>query len=88
MAASTGLVLTAGAITVTNRVVFNGQQFDWRVPIATGLAAALFAGAEQVTGPGLPRAVALLAVLTITLGRVDPAVPAPAESALRWFNER
>jgi hypothetical protein len=32
--------------------------------------------------------VAYLALVTITFARVDPDVPSPAESALRWFNER
>lgn len=85
MAASTGIVLAIGGITLTNRVIFNGQPFEWRVPIATGVAAALLALAETVIGPELPRAVALVALVTVSLARVDPTVPSPAESAVKWF---
>lgn len=87
MAASTGPILAVGTLTLANRVVFNSRPMDWRIPIATALAAALFAGAERAVGPVAVRA-AYLALVTTVFVRVDPAVPAPAESALRWFNER
>ncbi|MFJ6530888.1 hypothetical protein ACIQMZ_37280 [Streptomyces longwoodensis] len=87
MAASTGPVLAIGGITLANRVVFNDRPMDWRVPVATAIAAVLFAGAERAVGrPAV--AVAYLALITSVLARVDPSVPSPAESALRWFNER
>ena len=87
MAASTGIVLATGGIVLANRVVFNDQPMDWRIPIATGIAAASFALLETMIGSDLPRAVAMLALVTVTLSRVDPAVPAPAESALKWYRE-
>lgn len=87
MAASTGPILAVGAITVANRVVFNDQPMDWKVPIATAMAGALFAGAERAVGRAAV-GVAYLALITVMFARVDPAVPSPAESALRWFNER
>lgn len=87
MAASTGPILAVGALTVANRTVFNGQPMDWRVPIGTAIAAVLFAGAERAVGQTAVR-LAYLALITTVFVRVDPAVPAPAESALRWFNER
>ncbi|WP_298561378.1 hypothetical protein [Streptomyces luteogriseus] len=87
MAESTGPILAIGAITVTNRTVFNDEAMDWKVPVATALAAVLFAGAERAVGRGAV-AVAYLALVTVVLARVDPKVPSPAESALRWFNER
>jgi len=87
MAASTGPVLAIGALTVANRVVFNDQAMEWKVPIATAMAAVLFAGAEQAVGRTAVY-VAYLALVTAVLARVDPDVPSPAESALRWFNER
>jgi hypothetical protein len=87
MAASTGPILAVGVITLANRSVFNDQPVDWKVPIATAMAAVLFAGAERAVGrPAV--GVAYLALVTVVLARVDPAVPSPAESALRWFNER
>lgn len=87
MADSTGPVLAIGALTLANRVVFNDEPMDWRVPIATTLAALLFAGAERAVGRGAVT-VAYLALITTVFARVDPKVPSPAESALRWFNER
>lgn len=88
MASSTGVVLAAGGITVANRVVFNGKPWEWRVPIATGLSAVLFSLAETMLGPELPRAVALVALVTVVLSRIDPTVPSPAESALKWINQK
>jgi len=43
MSATTGPVLALGGITIANRVVFNDQPMDWRIPIATALAAGMFA---------------------------------------------
>lgn len=87
MAASTAPVLAVGGITVLNRTVFNGKEMDWRIPIATGIAAGMFALAEKAVGRGAVY-VAYLALAAVVLGRVDPSVPSPAESALKWFNAR
>lgn len=87
MAASTGPVLAIGAITIANRTLFNDKPMDWKVPIATAITAILFAGAERAIGSGAVK-VAYLALITVVLARVDPSVPSPAESALRWFNQR
>jgi hypothetical protein len=87
IAASTGPILAVGGITLANRVVFNGQPMDWKVPIGTTIAALLFAGAERAVGRTAVN-LAYLALITVVLVRVDPKVPSPAESALRWFNER
>lgn len=87
MAASTGPVLAIGTLTLANRVVFNDAPMDWKVPIGTAIAAVLFAGAEQAVGQAAVR-LAYLALITVVFVRVDPKVPSPAESALRWFNER
>jgi len=87
MAASTGPVLAIGAITLANRVVFNDEEMDWKIPIATGIAAVLFAGAERALGDMAVK-FAYLAMVTVVFVRVDPKVPSPAESALDWFNER
>jgi hypothetical protein len=87
MARSTGPVLAIGAITILNRTVFNDQPMDWRIPIATGIAAGLLALAENVIGNGAVY-IAYLALAAVVLSRVDPTVPSPAESALKWFNAR
>ena len=87
MAESTGPILAIGAMTLANRSVFNDEPMDWKVPIGTAIAAVLFAGAERAVGRSAVW-VAYLALVTVAFARVDPAVPAPAESALKWFNER
>lgn len=88
MSASTGPILATGAVTMLNQSVFNSQPIDWRVPVATALAAGMAAAAEQLVGAGLVRGLALLGLATVLLTRLDPRVPAPAESALKWWNSR
>lgn len=87
MAESTGPILAVGVITLANRSVFHDKPVDWKVPVATGLAAVLFAGAERAIGRAAV-GLAYAALLTVVFVRVDPKVPSPAESALAWFNER
>lgn len=87
MAASTGPILAIGAITLANQSVFNDKPVDWKVPVATAMAALLFSGAEKAFGrPAVW--VAYLGLITVTLARVDPKNPSPAESALSWFEKR
>lgn len=85
MAETTGPILAIGAITVLNRNVFHNEEWDWRIPIATGISVGLFAALEKPF-PKMAIALAWLAVMGISLGRVDPTVPSPAESALSWFD--
>lgn len=84
MSETTAPILAIGAITMANRSVFNDEPWDWRIPIATGISVGLFAALEKPF-PKAAIALAWLALAGITLGRVDPKVPAPAESALDWF---
>lgn len=84
MAKTTGPVLAIGGITLLNRNVFNDESWDWRIPIATAITVGLFAALEKPF-PKFAVSLAWLAVAGVTLGRVDPKVPAPAESALNWF---
>jgi hypothetical protein len=85
MAETTGPILAIGGITMLNRSVFNDEEWDWRIPIATGISVGLFAALEKPF-PKMAIALAWLAVAGVTLGRVDPKVPAPAESAMTWFD--
>lgn len=87
MAESTGPILAVGAITVANRVVFNDEPMDWKVPVGTAIAAVLFSGAERAVGRSAVW-LAYLAMVTVVFARLDPEIPSPAESALKWFNER
>ncbi|MER6059478.1 hypothetical protein [Streptomyces albidoflavus] len=79
-----GPVIAIGAITMANQSVFNEQDIDWRIPVATGLAAIAFAGAERLWAPGA-RMLAWSALVTICLTRVNPGVPSPVQSALLWW---
>lgn len=87
MARTTGPVLAIGAITIANRTVFNEQPMDWRIPMATAIAAGMFALAERGWGDGATL-LAWTALVAVIFTRVDPAVPAPAESALRWWQQK
>ncbi len=81
---STGPVLAIGAITMANNVFFNNKPFDWRVPIATGIAAGAFALAEKAWPQGAT-ALAWMALVTILITRVDPKVPSPVETLNFWW---
>lgn len=86
MSKTTGIVLATGAVTVVNTTVFNGKPMDWRVPIATGLAAVGFSLAERAW----PKGVVIFAwtsLITVLMTRTQPGVPSPAESALTWWKE-
>lgn len=86
MAKSTGIVLATGAITVVNQSVFHDRPVDWRIPVATGLAAMGFSLAEKAWQDG----VVLLAwtgLITILFTRTQSSVPSPVESALKWWDE-
>lgn len=86
MSRTTGPILFIGAVTVANRTIVNDKPIDWRVPIATGIAAGMFALAEKAF-PDVAVGLAWVAVVTVMFSRVDPSVPAPAESFVKWWNE-
>lgn len=85
MSKTTGPVLAIGALTIVNTSVFHNQPMDWRIPIATGLAAVGFTLAEKAWPQGA-EILAWTALLTVLLTRTNPKVPSPAESAVAWFN--
>lgn len=85
MSKTTGVVLAIGGVTVINQTVFHSQPLDWRVPIATGLAAVGFSLAERVWPQGA-EILAWTAFLTVMLTRTNPKVPSPVESAVTYFN--
>lgn len=84
MARSTGPILALGGITIANDVLLNGRPFDWRPVIATAGLAGLFVLVEKAS-PELAVGLAYVALVTVIFARVDPKVPAPAESALKWW---
>lgn len=87
MAATTGPILAIGAITMINQNVFNNEPVNWRIPVATGIAASLFGLLEKGWADGA-KMLAWSALVTICFARLDPKVPSPAESALAWWNPK
>lgn len=85
MSKTIGPVLATGTLTIVNGTIFNNRPMDWRVPIATGLAAVGFSLAERVWEEGAV-ILAWTAFLTVLLARTDPHTPSPVESAISWFN--
>jgi hypothetical protein len=85
MSKTTGVVLAIGGVTLINQTVFNEKDMNWRIPVATALAAAGFSAAERVWPQGV-QILAWTALLTILLTRTDPNTPSPVESALSWWD--
>lgn len=86
MSRSIGPIIATGAVTVVNRSVFHGKPVDWRVPIATGLAAVGFSLFEDAA-PKVAVVLSWTVFLTVMLTRTDPTVPSPTESALDWWKK-
>lgn len=61
MAASTAMVLAAGGMAFADRGL-NKSDWDIRIPIATGAAALITAGAESIS-PQLGKGIAVIVVL-------------------------
>ncbi len=87
MAASTGPVLAVGGITLLNETVLHAQPFNWKVPIATALAALALAGVERLS-PELAVGIAYVSLVAVLFTRVNPTVPAPAESLANLVSGR
>jgi hypothetical protein len=91
MAESTGYILAAAAITAANEAVFapavSGKplwtSFNWRIIPATGVAALMLAGLEQLSVP-LGKGLAMLALLTVVLVPVGNA-PSPVENVSKML---
>ncbi|MFE0812673.1 hypothetical protein ACFW34_35150 [Streptomyces sp. NPDC058848] len=84
MSRTTGPILALGTITVVNATVFNDQEMDWRVPVATGLALVGFNLAEKAFPDGA-HMVAWTALLATLVTRIEPGTPSPVESAVEWW---
>lgn len=86
MSVTTGPVLAAGAITVANTVVFNSEPMDWRIPVAATMLAGGFYLVERAIGADVAEVLAWTLLVTTLITRVDPNVPSPVESAVRWWD--
>ena len=88
MARSTGPILAIGGITLANQVIINRQEMDWRIPIATGLAAGAFAFMERGPAETFVVGVAWLALVVGLFVRLDPKTPAPMEAITGFLEGR
>jgi hypothetical protein len=79
MAKSTGPILAVGAISYVNEWVFNHQE-NFKILLATGIAALGLAGLERVSAP-LAVGIAYIALITITFTQAGNK-PSPAENLL------
>lgn len=86
MARTTGPILAVGGITFFNKAILSDNQIDIRIPVATGFAAVAFALFEKVA-PSLAVGVAWIALASVCLTRVDPKVPSPAETLLKYWGK-
>lgn len=84
MAETTGPIIAIGGITVLNQTVFHGKPMDWRLPVATGIAAGFFALLEHAA-PQATRMAAYAALVTVLFTRIN-GVPSPTDSFLTWWN--
>ncbi len=83
MARTLGPILAVGGITFANKLISTGD-VDIRIPVGTGIAAILFSLAERLNAQ-LAVGVAWIALATVCLTRVDPKVPSPAETLLKYW---
>jgi hypothetical protein len=83
---STGPILAIGGITMANQILFQDLDFDWRVPVATGITAGMFALAERAF-PQATVGLAWLALVTLLFTRTNPNVPAPVETLNGFFRK-
>lgn len=59
---------------------------DWRIPIATGLAAGMFALGEKALPEVVP-ALAWLALTAVLFVRLEPDTASPVENFLNWWKQ-
>lgn len=87
MAASTGILLTMGAIGAGNEWLHDHTDAAIKISVATLVTSVVFAGIEQIPG-GKPFAVgvATIALVSVLIGSVTPGVPSPAVQLLDFFN--
>lgn len=81
---TTGPVLAIGGISLANEVLLENKDMDWRIPIATGVAAGLFALLEKAWADGAV-ALAYLALVSVLLVKVPGQKRSPFENLNRWM---
>jgi hypothetical protein len=69
MAQSTGVILVAGAISFGNEWLLEHKAPDLKIPLATGIAALMLAGAEHINQE-IAVGIAWIALITVILAPV------------------
>ena len=87
MARSTGPILAMGALTIGNAVVVNNKPFTLWQPLAIGITAAVFAGAEHIPG-AQPVVVGVAWLAFITVLFVPLNGPTPVQNFDKWLNQK
>lgn len=87
MARTTGPILAVGAISLANESIVHGEPINWKIPVATGIAAGMFTLAEKAFPEG---AIALswLALVAILFVRIDPKKKSPVEGFVDWIDQK
>jgi membrane protein implicated in regulation of membrane protease activity len=86
VAKTTGPVLAIGGITLANELLLENKPMDWRVPIATGVAAGLFYLLEKAWSAGAVM-LAYTALVSVMLVRLPGAKRAPIENLNAWLQK-
>ncbi len=82
MVRSTGPIITAGGITLASQVLAQNKPVDWRIPIATGMAAGFLALIEKLSESAAV-GIAYMALITTMFLRPAKNKPAPIEAILK-----
>ncbi len=89
MAATTGPILAAGAVTMFNAIIVHDRTVMQEKKAIVG--ALIAAGGLALWEKAMPRtatAVSWLVLLSVLLVRVDPTTPSPIESFQTWYNTK
>lgn len=85
MADAAPIIVAVGGITIANDVLFSAGTFNWKIPIATGLAAVAFAGLQAAVGE--PAVMLAWLVLVGSLIVPSPSGGKPfADNLAAWVN--
>jgi hypothetical protein len=82
---STGPILAAGAISLANHSLLNSEPINWKIPVATGIAAIMVGGIEKIWPEGglAMGAMLLVAVLFVPVGNK----PSPIENLVSFLQK-
>lgn len=87
MSASTGPVVAAGAITLFNQTIVNGQGLNMRIPVGTAIAAGGLFLVEKISEE-LAVGMAWLILVGVLFVRMKPNEPSPIENFNNWYNAK